>query len=123
MGIAKKILTLATTFLCFIASLFYLFNTLHDLHRIETIKITWTMKESNQTNIEALEEGLVSGSRIAALLLVPFDCEVKINGSKVMTGNRNITNIVDLQKKYWLKREYSESLSKPVLLITEYIGE
>ena len=120
MGTGKKFIILATTFLCFTVGLFYLFNALHDLHSIETMKITWIMEESSQMNIETVEEGVVSGSRIVALLLVPFDCEVKVNGNKVMTGNENITNIVDLQKKYWLKREYRESLSKPVLIITEY---
>ena len=119
MGTAKKFLTLAATFLCFIAGLFYLFDTLGDLHSIETIKITWVMEESNQRNMEVVEDGPVSGSRIVALLLSPMDCEVKLNGNKIMTGNTNITTVVDMQKKYWLKREYEENLSKPTLLITE----
>ena len=123
MGTAKKFLALSATFLCFIASLCFLFDALRDLHSIETIKITWVMEESNQMNMEAIEEGPISGSRIVALLLLPLDCEVKLNGNKVVTGSTNITTLVDMQKQYWLKREYEENLSKPTLLITEYVEE
>ena len=73
--------------------------------------------------MEVVEDGLISGSRIAALLLIPLDCEVILNGNKVITGSANSINVVDLQKRYWFKREYDKNLSKPTLIITECVVE
>ena len=121
MGTAKKFLSLSVSFLCFVIGLCFLFDAQRDLSRVEATKITWVMEESNDMNIETVEDGLVSGSKIVALLLLPLDCEVKINGNKVMTGSTAVTTVVDMQKQYWLQREYEENLSKPTLLITEYV--
>lgn len=123
MGIAKKILSLSVSFFCFVCGVFGLLVALRDLSSVETTKITWIMGKSNNISIETVEDGLVSGSRIVALLLRPLDCEVKLNGNKVITGSTIVTNVVDIHKKYWLKREYEENFSKPTLLITEYVEE
>ena len=123
MGITKKFISLAISFLCFICGVFGLLDGLRDLSSVETIKITWVMGKSNNINMETVEDGLVSGSRIIALLLHPLDCEVKLNGNKIMTGSTIVTTVVDMHKKYWLKREYEENFSKPTLLITEYVEE
>lgn len=121
MGTAKKFLSLSVSFLCFVVGLCFLFDAQRDLSRVEATKITWVMEESNNMNIETVEDGPISGSRIVALLLLPLDCEVKLNGTKVVTGSTAVTTVVDMQKQYWLKREYEENLSKPTLLITEYV--
>ena len=121
MGTAKKFLSLSVSFLCFVVGLCFLFDAQRDLSRVEATKITWVMEESNDMNIETVEDGPVSGSRIVALLLLPLDCEVKLNGNTVVTGSTAVTTVVDMQKQYWLKREYEENLSKPTLLITEYV--
>lgn len=121
MGTAKKFLSLSVSFLCFVVGLCFLFDAQRDLSRVEATKITWVMEESNDMNIETVEDGPISGSRIVALLLLPLDCEVKLNGTKVVTGSTAVTTVVDMQKQYWLKREYEENLSKPTLLITEYV--
>lgn len=123
MGTAKKFLSLSVSFLCFVVGLCFLFDARRDLSRVEATKITWVMEESNDMNIETVKDGLVSGSRIVALLLLPLDCEVKVNGNKVMTGSTAVTTVIDMQKQYWLKREYEENLSKPTLVITEYVEE
>ena len=121
MGTAKKFLSLSVSFLCFVVGLCFLFDAQRDLSRVEATKITWVMEESNDMNIETVEDGPISGSRIVALLLLPLDCEVKLNGTKVVTGSTAVTTVVDMQKQYWLQREYEENLSKPTLLITEYV--
>lgn len=121
MGTAKKFLSLSVSFLCFVVGLCFLFDAQRDLSRVEATKITWVMEENNDMNIETVEDGPISGSRIVALLLLPLDCEVKLNGNKVMTGSTTVATVVDMQKQYWLKREYEENLSKPTLLITEYV--
>ena len=121
MGTAKKFLSLSVSFLCFVIGLCFLFDAQRDLSRVEATKITWVMEESNDMNIETVEDGPISGSRIVALLLLPLDCEVKLNGTKVVTGSTAVTTVVDMQKQYWLQREYEENLSKPTLLITEYV--
>ena len=123
MGISKQFLALAVTFLCFVAGLFYLFDTLRDLDRIESMKITWVMEDTSNANVEVMEDEPISGSRIVALCMLPLDCEVKLNGNKVVTGSSAVTTVVDIQKKYWLKREYKENFSKPKVLISEYIEE
>ena len=123
MGTAKKFLSLSVSFLCFVVGLCFLFDALRDLNSVEAIKITWVMEESNDMNMEVVKDGPVSGSRIAALLFLPLDCEVKVNGNKVMTGSNAVTTVVDMQKQSWLKREYNENLSKPMLLITENVEE
>ena len=121
MGTAKKFLSLSVSFLCFVIGLCFLFDAQRDWSRVEATKITWVMEESNDMNIETIADGPISGSRVVALLLLPLDCEVKLNGDKVMTGSTAVTTVVDMQKQYWLKREYEENLSKPTLLITEYV--
>ena len=123
MGTAKKFLALSVSFLCFVFGLLYLFDALRDLHSVEAIKITWVMEESNDMNMEVVKDGPVSGSKIVALVLLPLDCEVELNGNEVTSGNAAVTTVIDMQKKYWLKREYNENLSKPTLLITEYVEE
>ena len=81
------------------------------------------MGETNNSSVEVSEDEPISGSRIVAMLLLPLDCEVKVNENKVVTGSSAVTTVVDMQKQYWLKREYEENLSKPTLLITEYVQE
>ena len=121
MGIAKKFLSLAVSFLCFVCGLFVLLDALRDLSSVEATKLTWVMEDGNDINMEVLEEGPVSGSRLVALCLLPLDCEVKLNGNNIMTGSTAMTMAIDMQKQYWLKREYEENLSKPTLVITEYV--
>ena len=121
MGIAKKFLSLAVSFLCFVCGLFVLLDALRDLSNVEATKLTWVLEESNNIRMEAVEDGLVSGSRIVTLLLLPLDCEVKLNGNNVAIGNTAVTTAIDIQKQYWFKREYEENLSKLTLIITEYV--